>query len=224
VRIDRDSTRRKGAMESLLDDIKSGRGNILIGTQMVAKGHDFPNLTLVGIVDADQGLYGVDFRAAERMAQLIVQVAGRAGRADKPGEVVIQTHHPDHPLLAQIAGGDYGRFAAAALTEREAAGLPPFTYMALIRAEAATVEAPQQFLRAVASLAGDGRSEEIELLGPAPAPMLRRQGRYRFQLLLQAGSRNALHALLAALTPQIEMLPGARRVRWSIDVDPIELF
>ncbi|HET8552257.1 MAG TPA: primosomal protein N' [Gammaproteobacteria bacterium] len=224
VRIDRDSTRRKGAMESLLDDVKSGRGNILIGTQMVAKGHDFPNLTLVGIVDADQGLYGVDFRAPERMAQLIVQVAGRAGRADKPGEVVIQTHHPDHPLLAQIAGGDYGRFATAALTERKAAGLPPFTYMALIRAEAATAEAPQRFLRAVASLAGDGRSDGIERLGPASAPMLRRQGRYRFQLLLQAGSRNALHALLTALTPQIEMLPDARRVRWSIDVDPIELF
>ncbi|HET7306952.1 MAG TPA: primosomal protein N' [Gammaproteobacteria bacterium] len=224
VRIDRDSTRRKGAMESLLDDVRSGRGNLLIGTQMIAKGHDFPNLTLVGIVDADQGLYGIDFRAAERMAQLIVQVAGRAGRADKPGEVVIQTHHPDHPLLAQIAGADYGRFAEAALAEREAAGLPPFTYMALIRAEAATVEAPQRFLGAVASLAGDGRSDRIELLGPAPAPMLRRQGRYRFQLLLQADSRNTLHALLAALTPQIEMLSGARRVRWSIDVDPIELF
>ncbi|HET6655009.1 MAG TPA: primosomal protein N' [Gammaproteobacteria bacterium] len=224
VRIDRDSTRRKGAMENLLDDVRSGRGHILIGTQMVAKGHDFPNLTLVGIIDADQGLYGVDFRAAERMAQLIVQVSGRAGRAEKPGEVIIQTHHPEHPLLAQIAGGDYGPFAEAALSERRAAALPPFTHLALIRAEAAKPEAPQDFLDKVRAMAEQQKQGGLEILGPAPAPMLRRQGRYRFQLLLQADSRGNLQNLLAALLPEIELLKDARRVRWSIDVDPLEMF
>ncbi|HET6655225.1 MAG TPA: primosomal protein N' [Gammaproteobacteria bacterium] len=225
VRIDRDTTRRKGAVEALLADMHAGRGGILIGTQMVAKGHDFPNLTLVGIIDADQGLYGVDFRAPERMAQLIVQVAGRAGRADKPGEVFIQTHHPDHPLLAQIAGGDYARFAEAALVEREAAALPPFTHMALIRAEAAAPDAPQQFLETVRELIRRRTdTPPIEALGPAPAPMLRRQGRYRFQLLLQANSRGALQNRLAVLLPDIEANKSARRVRWSIDVDPLELF
>jgi primosomal protein N' (replication factor Y) len=222
VRIDRDSTRRKGAVEKLLDEVKSGRGGILLGTQMIAKGHDFPNLTLVGIIDADQGLYGVDFRAAERMAQLIVQVAGRAGRAGKPGEVVIQTHHPEHPLLARITAGNYGRFAKPALDERRAAGLPPFTFMALLRAEAADADAPLQFLEAVRNLAGD--EQTVEMLGPAPAPMLRRQGRYRFQLLMQANDRRALRNQLAALVAQMETLKDARRVRWSIDVDPAELF
>ncbi|HET7369345.1 MAG TPA: primosomal protein N' [Gammaproteobacteria bacterium] len=225
VRIDRDSTRRKGAMETLLEDVKSGRGNILIGTQMVAKGHDFPNLTLVGIIDADQGLYGIDFRAAERMAQLIVQVSGRAGRAEKPGEVVIQTHHPEHPLLGQIAGSDYARFTEAALAEREAAALPPFTHMALIRAEAAAPDAPQQFLETLQELIRRRPdAPSIEALGPVPAPMLRRQGRYRFQLLLQADSRGALQTQLAAVLPEIEANKSARRVRWSIDVDPLELF
>ncbi|HET6724818.1 MAG TPA: primosomal protein N', partial [Gammaproteobacteria bacterium] len=226
VRIDRDTTRRKGAMETLLADMHEGRGGILIGTQMVAKGHDFPNLTLVGIIDADQGLYGVDFRAPERMAQLIVQVAGRAGRADKPGEVVIQTHHPDHPLLAQIAGGDYRRFADAALAEREAAALPPFAHMALIRAEAARPDPPQRFLEALRRLIErQGSADDtIDVLGPASAPMLRRQGRYRFQLLLQAPRRGSLQNLLGALLPELESIKDVRAVRWSIDVDPLELF
>jgi primosomal protein N' (replication factor Y) len=220
VRIDRDSTRRKGALEARLDAIKRGQGDILIGTQMLAKGHDFPNLTLVGIIDADQGLYGVDFRAAERMAQLIVQVAGRAGRAEKPGEVMIQTHHPDHPLLAQIAGGNYTRFAQAALAEREAAALPPYSFMALIRAESPDAEAPPQFLEALRARIDAG----VDILGPAPAPMLRRQGRYRFQLLLQSESRAGLQTLLSSLIPEMGSLPDARRVRWSVDVDPAELF
>ncbi|HET7674918.1 MAG TPA: primosomal protein N', partial [Gammaproteobacteria bacterium] len=224
VRIDRDSTRRKGAVHELLDEMHSGRGGILIGTQMVAKGHDFPNLTLVGVVDADQGLYSVDFRAAERMAQLIVQVAGRAGRADKPGEVMIQTHHPDHPLLHQLAGGDYGRFAAAALAEREAAKLPPYTYLAMIRAESAAPEPAQRFLDVARKLIDRGAPPALQVLGPAPAPMLRRQGRYRFQLLLQAERRADLQNALGAAVPELEAATEARRVRWSIDVDPQELF
>ncbi len=224
VRIDRDSTRRKGAMDALLAEVRSGEGRILIGTQMLAKGHHFPNVTLVGILDADQGLFSVDFRAGERMAQLIVQVAGRAGRADKPGTVLIQTHVPDHPLLRLLVEQDYARFARAALTEREEAQMPPFSHLALLRAEAVDKQAPQAFLQEAKQEAELLPHEGIWLLGPVPAPMERRAGRNRAQLLLQADSRQALHRLLHAWAPALEGLKSGRKVRWSLDVDPGELF
>lgn len=231
ARIDRDSTRGKGAIDRLLGAVRSGVAQILIGTQMVTKGHDFPNLTLVGVISADQGLYGVDFHSTERMAQLIVQVAGRAGRASKPGEVIIQTHSPEHPIYTELVHHDYARFAQTALAEREAANLPPISFMALLRAEAVDAAAAQRFLtRArdiINAVSADTTSEaasSLVVLGPASAPMLRRQGRYRFQLLLQANQRPVLHHTLTAAIPVLEGLKEARRVRWSIDVDPVDLY
>jgi len=222
ARVDRDTTRKRGALAALLEDARSGRARILVGTQMLAKGHDFPTVTLVGVVEADHGLFGADLRAAERMAQLITQVAGRAGRAELPGEVLIQTRHPEHPLLAQLLTGGYPAFAAAALDERRAAGLPPYAALALLRAEAASPAAAEAVLveaRRAAEALGSG----VEILGPAPAPMARRAGRHRAQLLLRADHRTQLQSLLAQWVPGLAALPGARRARLALDVDPQEL-
>jgi primosomal protein N' (replication factor Y) (superfamily II helicase) len=227
LRIDRDSTARKGAMDQLLQGIHKGQPCILVGTQMLAKGHHFPRVTLVAILDADGGLFSADFRASERMAQLIVQVAGRAGRAEEPGRVIIQTHLADHPLLVQLTEEGYFAFAAQALSERRAAGLPPFSHLALLRAEAHQPGQAEAFLDAACSCAEEllksMQLQGIELLGPVPAPMQRRAGRYRAQLLLQANARAGLHRLLGAWMQNLEQLPGSRSVRWSLDVDPIDL-
>ncbi|MDE2089880.1 MAG: primosomal protein N', partial [Gammaproteobacteria bacterium] len=223
VRIDRDSTRRKGALQSLLDSVHAGEARILIGTQMLTKGHHFPEVTLVGVLDADQGLFGADFRAGERMAQLIVQVAGRAGRADKPGRVLIQTHHPDHPLLRTLITQGYHAFAAAAMDERRAAGWPPYSSLALLRAEAAAPQAPQDFLTQARAAAQQAGVNGVQVLGPVPAPLERRAGRYRAHLLLQAAQRADLQRLLETWVTQLETLKAARRVRWSLDVDPVEM-
>lgn len=222
-RIDRDSTRRKGVFESLLGAMHGGTIDIVVGTQMVAKGHHFPNVTLVGVVDADNGLFGFDFRAGERMAQLLLQVAGRAGRGDKPGRVMIQTHHPSHPLLRALVTSGYRAFAENALEEREEAGLPPYIHMALLRAEAAGAKPCESFLRAARALGDDFHRGQISLLGPVPAPMARRAGRYRLQLFLESPKRAALHGFLRRWLPRVEALPAARRVRWSIDVDPQDI-
>ena len=222
ARIDRDSTRRKGSLQALLQAVEKGERQILIGTQMLAKGHHFPDVTLVGVVDADQGLFGADFRASERMAQLLLQVAGRAGRAEKPGVVVLQTHYPQHPLLQTLVGGGYPAFAAAALAERQAAQLPPFTCQALLRADALEPESPWAFLTQ-AFEAGKDLSQEVELLGPVPAPMERREGRYRAQLLAQSTRRPPLQAFLDRWVERLTELKTARKVRWSLDVDPQDL-
>ncbi|MDE2196660.1 MAG: primosomal protein N' [Gammaproteobacteria bacterium] len=222
VRIDRDSTRRKHSMEKLFAGVRLGRHRILVGTQMLAKGHDFPAVTLVGILDADQGLFGTDFRASERMAQLIIQVAGRAGRADRPGEVLIQTHHPQHPLLTHLVGEGYGSFAALLLAERRDTGLPPFAAMALLRAEATGAAAPRVFLEAARTRLAPHCGKQVQLLGPVPAPMERRAGRHRAQLVLLAAQRSLLQRALAAALPELDALKEARRVRWSLDVDPAE--
>jgi primosomal protein N' (replication factor Y) len=223
ARVDRDSTRRKGSMEKLLEEVRSGQRRLLVGTQMLAKGHDFPNVTLVGVLDADQGLFSADFRAAERMAQLVIQVAGRAGRAEKPGEVLIQTHQPDHPLLQHLVREGYGSFAEAALAERRLAGLPPFAALALLRAESPASAPPTAFLEAAREQLAQRRGSQVSLLGPAPAPMEKRAGRYRANLLLQAAQRAPLQNLLAATLPELDQLKQARKVRWSIDVDPVNL-
>ena len=223
-RIDRDAVRRKGALEAALERVTSGAVRLLVGTQMLTKGHHFPDVTLVVVLNADQGLFGTDFRASERLAQTIVQVAGRAGRAERPGEVLIQTEYPEHPLLTQLTTGGYDAFARAALEERRAARWPPFARVAVLRAEAARREVPLEFLdrarEAAAALAGP----EVEVLGPATAPMERRAGLFRAQLLLHAPTHSPLQRLLAHWLPVIEELPEARKVRWSIDVDPLELF
>jgi primosomal protein N' (replication factor Y) len=223
ARLDRDATRSKGALERLLADVRARRTDILIGTQILAKGHHFPHVTLAGIVDADGGLVGADFRASERMAQLIVQVAGRAGRGERAGRVIIQTHHPDHPLLRALISKGYEEFARAALEERKAARLPPITALALVRAEAYQRESGFDFLNKAAAAAQGLLSSELSLLGPVPAPMERRAGRYRAQLLVEANTRRALHRFLGSWIPILEGMKIARRVRWSLDVDPQDM-
>lgn len=224
VRIDRDTTRRKGSLEKILDEIKAGKHSLLLGTQMLAKGHHFPDVTLVGILDVDQGLFGADYRAAERMAQQIIQVAGRAGRAEKPGRVVIQTRHPDHPLMQLLVREGYGAFATEALAERQETLYPPFSYQALLRAEAPAEGEPRQFLDEASTLAAELAGNSVERWGPVPAPMERRAGRFRAHLLLQSNRRGELQRLLAQWVPRLAKLKSARKVRWSIDVDPQEMF
>jgi primosomal protein N' (replication factor Y) len=228
LRVDRDSTSRKDAMNQLFATIQKGNPCILVGTQMLAKGHHFPRVTLVSILDADGGLFSGDFRASERMAQLIVQVAGRAGRAEEPGKVIIQTHLAEHPLLIQLTEQGYFAFAEQALSERRAAGLPPFSHLALLRAEAHKPGQAEGFLDEACSEAEHLLKEMalggIELLGPVPAPMERRAGRYRAQLLVQANARAPLHKLLATWLLALESMPSGRQVRWSLDVDPVDLY
>jgi len=222
VRIDRDTTQRKGSMETLLNEIQDGQHQILIGTQMLAKGHHFPNVTLVAIIDADAGFFSSDFRAMERMGQLILQVSGRAGRVEKPGTVLIQTHYPDHPLLHQLLSDNYHRFAQSLLEERGSAGLPPFAFLALFRSEAYTIDAAHVFLLNVKDLFK--ATKGLILLGPMPAPLQKRAGKFRAQLLLQAKSRLTLQQWLKQVLPQIEKLATKPRVRWSVDIDPIEMY
>lgn len=224
IRIDRDTTKRKGSLEKMLDNIHQGGAKVLIGTQMLAKGHDFPNVTLVGILNVDQGLFSVDFHAMERTAQLIVQVAGRAGRADKPGQVLIQTHHPEHPLLQTLLRTGYEAFASEALKERELACLPPYSHMAMLRAEAVSAAQPMAFLQEAAALCKNDQPNQVEVLGPLPSPMEKRAGRFRAQLILQSTERAALHNLLSALLSTIEKSALGRKVRWSIDVDPVDVY
>jgi len=229
LRIDRGTTARRDGLARLLGELGE-RPGILVGTQILAKGHDLPHLTRVVVVGVDEGLFSSDFRAGEKLAQQLIQVAGRAGRAQRPGEVWWQTHHPDHRLLHDLINGGYDAFARDELAQREAAGFPPFTYLALLRAEAQQAEAATAFLHAARSLlldAGDPAATAagvLELLGPLTAPMARRAGLYRMQLLLSATSRPALHARLDAVLPAIHALPEARRTRWSLDVDPVDLY
>ena len=220
-RVDRDSTRRRGAMAELLAEVSARKVDVLVGTQMLAKGHHFPAVTLVGVLDGDAGLFSTDFRAAERLAQLLVQVSGRAGRAERAGRVLIQTHHPANPLLHTLVTQGYRAFAHEALAEREALGLPPFGHLALLRAEAMALSAAMEFLDAAKSCLQ--ASDDVRLLGPIPSPMPRRAGRHRAQLLLEATRRNALQRLLRGWLDQVSQLSEARRVRWSLDVDPQDM-
>jgi len=224
MRIDSDSTQRKGAMIDALDLAKEGEADILVGTQMLSKGHHFPNLSLVGIVNADQGLFGTDFRSAERMAQSIVQVAGRAGRANRAGEVLIQTAFPENTFWSTLIGGGYPQVATEALAEREVTRWPPFTRLALIRSAAHKHADACDFLEVARRTLADRCGDTLRVLGPVDAPMARRAGRYRAQLLLQSSDRRTLHEVLRELRPMLEEEPTARKVRWSIDVDPVELF
>jgi len=226
LRIDRGTTQRRDALESQLARLGEQPG-ILVGTQILAKGHDLPQLSLVVVVGIDEGLFSADFRASEKLAQLLIQVAGRAGRATRAGEVWLQTHHPEHPLLQTLVSGGYHAFAHAELQQREAAGFPPFAHMALLRAEAKDAQVAYQFLDAVRGLSPGGEAgatDAVERFGPMPAPMPRRAGFLRSQLLLSAAQRPPLHHLLDALVPAIHTLPLARRVRWSLDVDPMDLY
>jgi len=224
VRIDRDNTQRKGALEELLDTVHSGVTRILLGTQMLVKGHHFPNVTLVGILDADSGLFSSDFRACERLGQLITQVAGRAGRAEKPGQVIVQTHQPDHPLLQRLIKEGYHAFADDLLTERHAAQLPPYSYLALFRADATQKEAAMAALEQIKHIIEDYQGCNVALFGPIPSPMQKRAGRFHAQLLLQANKRSHLQTLLKEVLPNIEKIRLRKRARWILDVDPIDLY
>ncbi len=270
LRIDRSTTQRRDALAGHLEKL-GDRPGILIGTQILAKGHDLPHLTLVVVVGVDEGLFSADFRAGEKLAQQLIQVAGRAGRAQKPGEVWLQTHHPDHPLLNTLINGGYHAFAHNELEQRQAAGFPPFAHLALLRAEAKHIDAANAFLHAAKSVLAisspSGRrarpvldtgwheatdegaaksvtagraitspyphpnpspvgrgAQHIEIQGPIPAPMSRRAGMHRAQLLLSSPSRRELHALLDSALPAIYELPEARKTRWSLDVDPLDLY
>ena len=223
VRLDRDSTQRKGVLEQHLKAINQGQVDIVLGTQMLAKGHHFPNVTLVVLLDVDSGLFSIDFHAPERLAQLIIQVSGRAGRAEKKGRVIMQTRQPEHPLLNTLIHQGYQAFAVAALAERKQAGLPPYSYQALLRANAHEQQMPLDFLLTVAELIQQ-HDNKILVLGPVTAPMSKRAGQFRYQLLLQHTQRKQLHLLLNWLMPEIEKLKQARKIRWSLDVDPIDLY
>jgi len=224
VRIDRDTTRRRGEIERRLKAVRDGKASLLLGTQMLTKGHDFPDVTLVAIIDADQGLFGTDFRSAEKLAQSIVQVAGRAGRAERPGEVYLQTFFPDHPLLSMLVEKGYGKFAEAALLERRRCGWPPYASLALLRAESPRRPSTWAFLETARALAAPLSDHGVRILGPAPAPMERRSGRFRGQLLVQADDRAAMQRFLTVWRTRLMESTGGRKARWSLDVDPVELF
>ena len=224
LRVDRESTRQRDAFAKLLDRVADDQPAILVGTQILAKGHDLPNLTMVAIVGVDEGLHSVDFHAGERLAQLIVQVAGRAGRADKPGAVWLQTHEPDHPLLTTLLKGGYDAAAALQLGERLASGLPPFAHMALLRGESAQRNALDGFMAAARDALAQAESGALRTHGPFAAPMPLRAGRHRAQLLLESAQRPALRHALAAWLPQLYALPQPRGLRWSIDIDPVDLY
>jgi len=223
-RIDSDSTQRKGAMHAALEGATQGHADILVGTQMLSKGHHFPKLSLVGIVNADQGLFGTDFRSAERMAQSVIQVAGRAGREKRAGEVLIQTAFPENEFWTTLIEGGYRQISDNALAEREITRWPPFTRLALLRSAAHQQQDAHRFLEVAQRHLAAETNESLRILGPVDAPMARRAGRYRAQLLLQSSDRSTLHRVLRELRPILENDPAARKVRWSIDVDPVELF
>ncbi len=225
IRIDRDTTRRKSAMSEFISDVADGKPCILVGTQMLAKGHHFPNVTLVAIMDIDAGLFSADFRAIEKTGQLILQVSGRSGRAEKPGQVAIQSHFADHPMLQTIIHLGYDAFAQRILQERRDTRLPPFSYLAVLHAQATDKSRPTEFLVSARTFAesltpGD---DPIEIYGPIPSIMEKRAGKFRAQLLLQGNSRKHLGNFLTQLVTWIEQSHVTSRVRWSIDVDPLDI-
>lgn len=224
IRIDQDTTRGKTSLIDLLEKVQNGQRQILIGTQMLAKGHHFPNVTLVGLVDVDNALFSSDFRAIERLGQLIIQVAGRAGRELKPGTVVIQTHNPEHPLLTELLTQGYQHFAQRLLQEREAVNLPPYSYLAVLQAES---NKPHQLNEFLTQARREGleipASSSIKLIGPLSAPMGRKAGRHRSQLIIQADQRNSLQQWLAIWIQKLTASKSGQRVRWVVDVDPLEM-
>jgi primosomal protein N' (replication factor Y) len=226
IRIDRDSTRRKNSLDEKLNLIKQGDPCLLIGTQMIAKGHHFPAISLVVILDADSGLFSADFRGLEHMAQTIVQVAGRAGREKRRGEVIVQSRHSSHEALVKLSSEPYHEYADYLLETRAASHMPPYSYLALVRAESPDLSNALKFLTDAATRANQlikANSLQVQTIGPLPAPMEKRAGRYRLQLLLKTKSRSQLHRLLSQLVPNLELIRLDSRSRWSLDVDPQDL-
>jgi primosomal protein N' (replication factor Y) len=220
LRFDRDRTRRVGVMDRQLEQVREGEPCLLVGTQMLAKGHHFPGVTLVVIVNIDQALYSADFRALERMGQMILQVAGRAGRMEKPGTVVLQTLHPDHVALELLLTRGYEDYARWLLEERRAAGLPPAGFQALLRAEAHERQVAEQFLEEAVGIFPAG---EARVFGPMPAIMERVGGRSRMYLVVQGPARISLHQQVDQWLPALRQLKSGRKVRWAVDIDPQNL-
>ena len=220
LRVDRDSTRNKGAWNAMRKQIQDEAVDILVGTQMLAKGHDFHNLTLVCVLNPDSALYSGDFRASERLFAQLAQVSGRAGRGDKPGEVLVQTSFPDHPLFRALRAHDYDTWAATLLAEREQAGFPPFVYQVLLRAEGLQETEVYEFMQQARS-AATGLSRQVEIYGVVAAAMPRRANHIRVQLLVQSDARKNLQQFLRMWRPMLDAIP-AKKLRWSLDIDPIE--
>lgn len=223
IRVDRDTTQRVNAFSDLVADIKQGEARILVGTQMLAKGHDFHDVTLVGVLDTDQGLYSADFRATENLAQMITQVTGRAGRGEKSGEVIIQTEQPAHDFWKTLITNGYKKTAESLLQERIEMALPPASNWAVIRAESADREEATAFLEAFSAQCHQQLAEDVLILGPVPAIMEKKGGRFRAQLLLSSAQRKPLHQLLDQHISVISRHKLARKVRWSIDIDPVDI-
>ncbi|MBY4897648.1 primosomal protein N' [Cupriavidus sp. AU9028] len=227
ARIDADSTRRKGSAQAMFDEVHAGEVDILVGTQMIAKGHDFQRVTLVGIVHPDAAMFSHDFRAAEHLFASLMQVSGRAGRAGLPGEVLIQTRYPDAPALQALLRHDYDGFAAAQLRERRQAGLPPFVHQALLTAEHRELERALAFLRAAGALLAedeDGSSSEIFVQDPVPMSMVRIAGRERAQMLIESGARAALQRFLSGWTDRLPQVAAeVKGVRWQLEIDPLRI-
>ena len=219
-RVDRDQLSGRSDFDVLLDQVREGQPCILVGTQMLAKGHHLPGVTLAAVLDVDQALFSSDFRAPERLGQIICQVAGRAGRGDQAGQFILQTRHPEHPLLSALCHSHYLDYARTLLAERHAAALPPALPLALLRAEAHQSEQAQRFLQQAAELL---RQSGVQVAGPIPAIMMRRSGYWRHQLWLQAAQRSQLADALHQALPALHALPAARRARWHVDMDPLEL-
>jgi primosomal protein N' (replication factor Y) len=225
ARVDRDTTRQRGAFAAVRSRMEANELDILVGTQMLAKGHDFARLTLVGVLGADNALYSADFRATERLAALLMQVGGRAGRAERPGEVIVQTDFPGHPLFGALARHDHGAFASELVGERRASGLPPFTHLALVGAEAHRREDAERFLaeaHAIAQARCKALDADVDVFPPVAAPLARRAGLERAQMLMRSAQRADLQRVLTALREAMASA-ASRRVRWSIDVDPAAL-
>ncbi|CAB9542689.1 Helicase PriA essential for oriC/DnaA-independent DNA replication [Bathymodiolus brooksi thiotrophic gill symbiont] len=222
IRIDRDTTRRKKAFEQHLEQINSGEPCIIVGTQMLAKGHDFSNLAMVGVLDIDGGLLSSNFRGTEYLAQLLIQVSGRAGRSGEQGEVSIQTRYPDHPIFNFVLSNRYTQFASMLLKQRTQAKMPPFSHQALICANAKIKQNAQDFLQEMATLLKSIQIDTVEIWGPVSAVMEKKADYYYFNLYLQSDNRKALHQMLATLNQHTNTLTLKNKVRWYLDVDPVE--
>ena len=222
IRIDRDTTRKKKAFSQHLEKINSGKPCLIIGTQMLAKGHDFSNLSMVGILDVDIGLMSLDFRATEHLSQLLVQVSGRAGRAKDQGEVVIQTRYPEHQMFNYVLNNQYTKYASVLLKQRMSSAMPPFAHQALICANAKHKQNAEDFLQQVSALVDSINLEQVSCWGPAPATIEKKADYYYFNLYLQSADRAALHQMLSTLNQHITTLSLINKVRWYLDVDPIE--
>lgn len=222
IRIDRDTTRKKQAFNKHLKQINSGEPCIIVGTQMLAKGHDFSNLAMVGVLDTDAGLLSVDFRATEHLAQLLIQVSGRAGRNTQQGEVVIQTRYPDHPIFHFVLSSRYAQFASQLLKQRSGAALPPYSYQALLCANAKNKQMAEDFLREAASLLKSIEINEVEIWGPVANVIEKKSDYYYFNLYLQSNNRKHLHQILSTFNQHVDHLKLKNKVRWYLDIDPIE--